>query len=77
VALTIADTGSGISAKTMQQIYKPFFTTKGASGTGLGLWISSEIIARHHGRLMVRSRQRPEGGGTVFSLFLPLQGPAA
>jgi two-component system sporulation sensor kinase C len=77
VLLTIADTGSGISPLTMQQIYKPFFTTKGASGTGLGLWISSEIIARHHGRLLVRSRQRAGAGGTVFTLFLPLQGPAA
>jgi PAS domain S-box-containing protein len=76
VVLTIADTGSGISPQTMQQIYKPFFTTKGTSGTGLGLWISNEIIARHHGRLLVRSRQRRGAGGTVFTLFLPLQGPA-
>jgi signal transduction histidine kinase len=75
VAITIADTGSGISRHTMQQLYRPFFTTKGASGTGLGLWISSEIVARHHGRLQVRSRQQPGAGGTAFSLFLPLQGP--
>ena len=76
VSITIADTGSGISEQTMQQLYKPFFTTKGASGTGLGLWISSEIVARHHGRLLVRSRQRKGASGTVFSLFLPFQGPA-
>jgi PAS domain S-box-containing protein len=76
VAITIADTGSGISEQTMQKLYKPFFTTKGASGTGLGLWISSEIVARHHGRLLVRSRQRASSSGTVFTLFLPLQGPA-
>jgi PAS domain S-box-containing protein len=76
VAIAIADTGSGISRQTMQQLYKPFFTTKGAAGTGLGLWISSEIVARHRGRLLVRSRQRPGSSGTVFTLFLPLQGPA-
>jgi two-component system sporulation sensor kinase C len=75
VAITVADTGSGISAQTMQQLYRPFFTTKGASGTGLGLWISSEIVARHHGRLLVRSRQRAAASGTVFTMFLPLQGP--
>jgi signal transduction histidine kinase len=76
VAITIADTGGGISRETMQKLYKPFFTTKGASGTGLGLWISSEIVARHHGRLQVRSRQKQGASGTVFTLFLPLQGPA-
>ncbi len=76
VTITIADTGSGISRETMQKLYKPFFTTKGASGTGLGLWISSEIVARHHGRLVVRSRQAKGASGTVFTLFLPLQGPA-
>ena len=77
VALTIADTGTGISAATRHQLFKPFFTTKGAAGTGLGLWISSEIIGRHHGRLLVRSSQQPGRCGTVFSLFLPLQGTAA
>jgi PAS domain S-box-containing protein len=71
VAITVADTGSGIGAQTMAQLYRPFFTTKGAAGTGLGLWISSEIVARHHGRLRVRSRQTAGQSGTVFSLFLP------
>jgi PAS domain S-box-containing protein len=79
VRITIADTGSGISPATMVNIYKAFFTTKGIAGTGLGLWISSEIVARHGGRLTVRSRERrgdsvsPQDGGTVFALFLPLQ----
>jgi PAS domain S-box-containing protein len=77
VAITVADTGSGISAHTMAQLYKPFFTTKGAAGTGLGLWISSEIVARHHGRLQARSRQTPGASGTVFSLFLPFEVPSS
>ncbi len=76
ITITIADTGSGISPETMQKLFKPFFTTKGAAGTGLGLWISSEIIARHYGHLQVRSSLRPGASGTVFMLFLPLQGPA-
>ena len=73
VALTVADTGSGISAETMKKIYTPFFTTKGISGTGLGLWIASEIVARHEGRLLVRSSQRPDRTGTAFTLFLPYE----
>jgi two-component system sporulation sensor kinase C len=75
VLMTIADTGAGMSAETKKDIYKAFYTTKGIGGTGLGLWISSEIVSRHNGRLMVRSRQG-ERSGTVFALFLPHQGKA-
>jgi PAS domain S-box-containing protein len=77
VVLTIADTGTGIGTETLKNIYKAFYTTKGIGGTGLGLWISSEIVTRHHGRLLVRSSQRPGHTGTVFELFLPLQGLAS
>jgi two-component system sporulation sensor kinase C len=75
VVLTIADTGTGISSQTLAQLYKPFFTTKGAAGTGLGLWISSEIVARHQGTLRVRSSSEPGLSGTIFTLFLPLDLP--
>jgi two-component system sporulation sensor kinase C len=74
VLMTIADTGSGISKETMEHLGKAFFTTKGIGGTGLGLWVSSEIINRHNGRLLVRSIQRPVKSWTVFELFLPYQG---
>ena len=70
VVITVADTGKGMSRETQASIYKAFYTTKGVSGTGLGLWISSEIVHRHRGHLRVRSK---EGSGTVFQLFLPFQ----
>ena len=73
VFLTIADTGTGIPPEVLKNIYKAFYTTKGLRGTGLGLWISSEIVERHQGRLLVRSSQRAEMPGTVFQLFLPCQ----
>lgn len=69
--IVIADTGSGMSPTTRRQIFEPFFTTKGASGTGLGLWVSSQIIARHKGRISLRSSQSPKYRGTIFSIFLP------
>ena len=73
ILITIADTGTGISASTRHNLFKPFFTTKGLAGTGLGLWVSAEIVTRHQGHLTVRSCQRPESCGTIFELFLPLQ----
>ena len=67
-----------MSEETLTRIFEPFFSTKGITGTGLGLWISREIVGKHGGRLTARSRERREGsvGGTVFSLFLPLVGAA-
>jgi PAS domain S-box-containing protein len=71
IRITIADTGQGMSTATQARIFEPFFTTKEVNGTGLGLWISQEIVQRHHGRLTVRSSQHEHFHGTVFSLFLP------
>ena len=71
VVVTIADTGPGMPTSLLASIFDPFVTTKGEKGTGLGLWISSEIVGRHEGRIRVRSSQKPERHGTVFRLFLP------
>jgi PAS domain S-box-containing protein len=71
LVISVADTGTGMSRETLGRIFQPFFTTKGFSGTGLGLWISQEIATRHHGVLSVRSSQRPGSSGTVFTLYLP------
>jgi PAS domain S-box-containing protein len=74
VRFTIADTGTGMTAKVRNRIFEAFFTTKEATGTGLGLWVSQEIIEKHSGAVHVRSRAA-EGGaansGTVFQLFIP------
>jgi signal transduction histidine kinase len=66
--VTIADTGAGISMENRSRIFEPFFTTKKDVGTGLGLWVSSEIVRKHKGQIRLRSG---EGKGSVFSLFLP------
>ena len=73
VRMTIADNGHGMSRKTIERIFEPFFTTKDLNGTGLGLWISSEIIERHGGRMVVRSSVETGHRGTVFSLYLPVE----
>jgi chemotaxis protein histidine kinase CheA len=66
--VTIADTGHGMSHETKQHIFEPFFTTKGINGTGLGLWVSAEIVSKHGGRFRIRSR---DGQGTAVSIFFP------
>jgi PAS domain S-box-containing protein len=71
VMIVVADDGHGMSAATRDRIFEPFFTTKELNGTGLGLWISAEIVQRQKGRVRVRSSQDPQPHGTVFGLFLP------
>jgi signal transduction histidine kinase len=77
LVLTVADTGVGMDPSTRHRIFQAFFTTKGAGGTGLGLWVSGEIVERHRGRLSVRSSTRIGRSGTVMALFLPFGSPAS
>jgi signal transduction histidine kinase len=70
--ITVADNGSGMSEKTRTNMFEAFYTTKAATGTGLGLWVSHGIIQAHGGRVSVRSSQREGRSGTVFSIFFPL-----
>ncbi len=74
VRITIADTGFGIPSEHLQSIFEPFFTTKKETGTGLGLWVSRELVQKHGGTLRVRSRTSNPHCGTLFSIFLPQNG---
>ncbi len=71
VMITVADTGEGMSEHTRRKIFEPFFSTKGNTGTGLGLWVTMGIVEKHQGRIKVRSSQSPRHQGTVFAVFLP------
>jgi len=67
VQLRVQDTGSGIPAEHLGQIFEPLYTTK-PGGTGLGLYIVQEIVAAHQGQITVES---VAGQGTTFTLTLP------
>ncbi|MGZ4890053.1 MAG: sensor histidine kinase, partial [Candidatus Angelobacter sp.] len=69
--IVIADTGSGISPEHLKKLFEPFYTTKQDVGTGLGLWVSREIVQKHGGSITLRSCTLPGRTGTVFSIFLP------
>ncbi|MDQ2835038.1 MAG: PAS domain-containing protein [Acidobacteriota bacterium] len=71
IVFTVADSGPGMSPQTAARALEPFYTTKDIGGTGLGLWISQEIVGRHHGHMRFRSSQHPDHHGTVFTIFLP------
>ncbi len=71
VRILIADNGSGMSPETQRNLFEAFFTTKPATGTGLGLWVSEEIVRNHKGAIRLRSSQRPGRTGTTFAVFFP------
>jgi PAS domain S-box-containing protein len=71
VRITIADSGRGIPPFARSKLFEPFFTTKKDVGTGLGLWVCTNIVQRHHGSIRVKSSTTPGRSWTVFSVFLP------
>jgi signal transduction histidine kinase len=68
----VEDTGPGIPPRLRTRIFEPFFSTKGESGNGLGLWISSEIARMHGGELVALSGEK----GALFRLSFPIETPA-
>ncbi len=69
--IQVKDSGVGISAKALKDVFNPFFSTK-VSGSGLGLPVTKRIINDHGGRIDVQSK---EGVGTTFSFVLPVHPP--
>ncbi len=69
VAITIADTGIGISQENLANIFKPFFTTKGKSATGLGLMVAYSIIDNLGGAIGIKSMP---GVGTSVRIVIPV-----
>ena len=71
IVVECRDTGIGIPPEMMKDIYKPFFTSKEVGkGTGLGLYVSYEIIKKHKGEIRIDSR---EGAGTTVTILLPYE----
>jgi signal transduction histidine kinase len=73
VRIVIGDTGKGMDHATLARIFEPFFSTKGIGGTGLGLWVTQDLVQKNKGNIAVRSSIDAETHGTVFSLFFPHQ----
>jgi signal transduction histidine kinase len=69
--VVVGDTGRGIPAQNLPNIFRPFYTTKGG-GTGLGLSLAHRIVEEHHGRIEVSS---VVGSGSRFTVLLPFHIP--
>lgn len=71
VSITVADNGTGIAESDKSKLFIPFFTTKKAVGTGLGLWITRDLLQKRGGNIHFRSSNNSVHSGTVMSIFLP------
>ncbi|MDP6633644.1 MAG: ATP-binding protein [Phycisphaerae bacterium] len=70
ITVQVADNGSGIDPAKINDIFTPFFSSKGQKGTGLGLAVSRKIVEEHHGQILVSSEPN---SGTTFTINLPIQ----
>jgi signal transduction histidine kinase/CheY-like chemotaxis protein len=69
--ITLSDNGRGMPTDVRRHLFEPFFTTKGMVGTGLGLWVTRQIVEKHGGSIRVRTSNEGEHHGTAFSVVLP------
>lgn len=72
IRFLFSDNGLGIPDQVQPHIFGAFFTTKEMNGSGVGLWLTSQIVAKHNGRIRVRSRTLGKYRGTLFDVFLPI-----
>jgi signal transduction histidine kinase len=71
VQMGLVDNGHGVATALRKSLFQPFTTGK-TKGTGIGLWLSKQIMARHHGTIRFRSSQLAGKSGTVFLLTFPM-----
>ncbi|HEY1501028.1 MAG TPA: CHASE3 domain-containing protein [Acidobacteriaceae bacterium] len=69
--IEVADSGPGIAPEAAKKLFQPFFTTKGAEGTGLGLWVSMGIVQKHGGAISLVENSSQELSGACIRVFLP------
>jgi len=73
VLISVKDSGPGIATKDISRIFDPYYTTKGHKGTGMGLYLSQQIVKAHRGSIELKSE---EGKGTEFIITLPVNNSA-
>ncbi len=74
VQVLVEDNGSGIDSATLPRVFEPFFTTKHDIGTGIGLWVTRELVESNGGRITAESGALPNGVKTRFTIDFPAAG---
>jgi PAS domain S-box-containing protein len=69
----IADSGPGVSTNVAENLFQPFYTTKGEQGTGLGLWVSLGIVQKHGGMIRIKNGTDDGFTGAHVRVYLPVQ----
>jgi PAS domain S-box-containing protein len=77
IQTTIRDTGVGIRPEHLAHIFEPFFTTKGDLGTGIGLWVTKQMVEGRGGNISVASSIENGNSGTAVTVFIPFAAPPA
>jgi PAS domain S-box-containing protein len=77
VRIMVRDNGTGIRQEHLGKIFEPFFTTKGNFGTGIGLWVTKQLIEKHGGNIVLTSCTDIGKSGTSLSIFVPFANPVA
>ena len=67
----VRDEGTGISNEHLARIFEPFFTTKGNLGTGIGLWVTKQLVERRGGQIAVTSGTENGKSGTTVTIYIP------
>lgn len=71
-SLCVRDNGSGIAPENLARVFDPFFTTKEDTGTGIGLWVTRDLVEKSGGRITVSTEHLPPGFRTQFRIEFPL-----
>ncbi|MES2393312.1 MAG: ATP-binding protein, partial [Acidobacteriota bacterium] len=72
VDIAVRDTGAGIAPENLDRVFDPFFTTKDDFGTGIGLWVTRELVEKNHGTITALSGDQPAPFHTCFRIEFPL-----
>ena len=75
IQAVIRDQGTGISQENLEKIFEPFFTTKGDLGTGIGLWVTKQLVEDRGGQIAVASSTEPGKSGTTVTISIPFANP--
>jgi PAS domain S-box-containing protein len=75
--VVVSDTGQGIRRDHIGKVFEPFFTTKGNLGTGIGLWVTKQLVERHNGQISISSSTEPNDSGTAVTISLPFSGSSS